>query len=89
MGQLDALGGTGGAGGVDQRQQVVETDAGGRSFVVEVRVGREQVLVAPGAAVAVENDQVLDVRQLLARLSKISRKPFSTIATLAPASPTT
>ncbi len=68
MGQLHALRGAGGAGCVDQGQQIVETDPGGRRLVVEVRIGRDQVLVAPGAAVAVEDDQVLEIGQLPAGL---------------------
>ena len=68
MAELHALGRSGGAGRVDQGQQVVGADGRDRVGDVEVGVDRLERGERMVAAVAVDHDQSLDLGQLRARL---------------------
>ena len=70
VGDLDALGRTGGAGGVDQRGDVVASDLRRGGCCVEVRVRALQVGEGdrPLGGVSVDHDHLLERRQALAGL---------------------
>ena len=53
---------------LNNRIEFFAIDLGGCRLVVEAGIDREQVLVAARTAVAVEDDHMLDVRQVLAGL---------------------
>ena len=68
--ELDALGRTRGARGVDQRQQVVRADRAPGGVDVELRIGALDVLPRRGPlpALTLEHDQGLECGQVRARL---------------------
>ena len=68
MGQRHALGRSGRARRVDQRQRILEADFGSDRKRVEVRVELHQLLVAHRAALASDHDHVLEVRQVVPHL---------------------
>ena len=86
MGELNALRRAGRARRVDQRQQVVRPDLRDGLGGIEVRVHLHQLVEGVVAALAVDDDHVLEIRQLLARLVERVEVRLSMIATLLPAS---